>query len=91
MTRQAKKQQVEFNEAVHGDRLKDLIKNASDIKTEIEAGNDALRDTRKLAKEELGVDGKMFNALLRIYHKDQREKFESENEQVVDVYDAVFN
>lgn len=88
----AKKEKVavEFDEAVHGDALKKLIKDASDLLLQAESFQIKVKDARDEAKSELGVDGKLFNQLLRIYHKDTREVFESEKDEVVELYDSIF-
>lgn len=87
----AKKEQVEFNEAVHGQRLRELISQSSGLKFQVESANDAIKDLRNLAKDELGLAPKMFNKILSIHHKGERAKVESENDEVLGVYDAVFN
>lgn len=85
------KETVEFDPTVHGDQLQKYIKQCSDHKLIIESANEAIREVRKMAQEELGVKGKEFNFLLRIYHNDQREKFEDENSELLEKYDAVFS
>ena len=84
------KSTVEYNPSVHGDQLKHCIKQCSDHKAIIEGANEAIREIRKTAQEELGVDGKTFNQVLKMYHKDEREKFENENDEVLEAYDAIF-
>lgn len=84
------KEKVEFNVAAHGEQLEHCIKQCSDHKAIIEGANDAMREIKKSAAENLGVDSKTFNKLLTIYHKDQREKFETESDEVIETYDAIF-
>ncbi|AZU98725.1 dsDNA binding protein [Acinetobacter phage vB_AbaM_PhT2] len=84
------KEKVEFNPALHGEQLEHCIKQCSDHKAIIEGANEAIREIRKTACEELGVSGKDFNQMLRIFHKDEREKLETENEELLEKYDAVF-
>lgn len=86
-----KKTKVEFDEAVHGNTLAQLIKEASDQKTIQEAYGDKIKDIKQRAKEELGVDGKMWTTLFNMYHKQSREKFEEERDEAVELYDRVFN
>lgn len=81
---------VEFDETVHGEELKKLIKEASDHLLQAESFRIKMADARDTAKVDLGVDGKMFNQLLKIYHKDTREVFESEKDEVVELYDSIF-
>lgn len=84
------KEKVEFDKNVHGNTLKTLIEEASDDLLTIEGYRDHIKELRDRAKEELGVEGKMFNNLLRIHHKRARESFESEKDEVVELYDACF-
>lgn len=88
----AKKEKVavEFDEATHGEDLKKLIKEASDHLLQAESFRTKMKDARDTAKIELGVDGKVFNQLLKIYHKDTREVFESEKDEIVELYDSIF-
>lgn len=84
------KSKVEFNPAEHGKDLKIAIRQASDAKIQIEASNDTIREIRKNAQENLGIDATTFNKMLTIYHKDAREKFENDSAETLEVYDAVF-
>lgn len=84
------KQKVEYNARVHGDALKSLIRQASDHKAIMESGATAISELKKQAKNDLGVDPKKFNALFKIYHKDEREKFEDDSEELIGEYDALF-
>lgn len=84
------KEKVEFNPAVHGDQLEHCIKECSDHMAIIEGARTAINEIKKHAREELGVDGKDFNRMLSIFHKDQREKFENENSDLLVMYDAIF-
>lgn len=89
MTEQQDK--VVFDESVHGNTLAQLIKEASDQKTIQEAYGDKIKEIKKRAKEELGVDGKMWGILFKLYHQQQREQFEEERDEAVELYDRVFN
>lgn len=82
---------VVFDEAVHGNTLAQLIKEASDQKTIQEAYGDKIKEIKQRAKEELGVDGKMWGILFKLYHQQQRETFEAERDEAVELYDRVFN
>lgn len=82
---------VVFDESVHGQTLAQLIKEASDQKTIQEAYGDKIKEIKKRAKEELGVDGKMWGILFKLYHQQQREQFEEERDEAVELYDRVFN
>lgn len=84
------KLKVEFDKHIHGGTLRSLIEEASDHRLTIEGFQDLIKDIKGRAKDELGVDSKMFNKLLNIRHKEIRESFENENEEVIELYDTVF-
>lgn len=86
-----KKVKIEFNPAEHGGTLAQLVKAASDVKLKIEAYNDEIKDLKTRAKDELGVDSKMFNIQLGLYHKGTRERFEDEKNEAVELYDSLFD
>ncbi|QHJ78853.1 MAG: hypothetical protein [Caudoviricetes sp.] len=88
--KKVKKEKPVFNPDVDGDTLRDMIKEASNVKTMMEAENDKLKDIKTRAKDELGVETSIFNTLLRIHHKQERDQFENQSEEVVDVYDRIF-
>lgn len=71
-------------------KLVAMVKDASNLKFQQETINSQIADIRKLAKEEFEVAPKSFNNLLRMYHKDQREKAEEESMGVFDLYDTLF-
>lgn len=85
-----KKEAVEFDEAVHGADLKKLLVEAADHKLKISGFQVLIADIRTRAKDELGVDGKMFNRLLTLYFKSTRDEFEAETEEAIELYDSVF-
>lgn len=84
------KEKVIFNEQLHGETLVNYIKQCSDHKVIVESASEAIAEIRKMAKDELGVDSKHFNKLLNMYHKDQRDAFEEESEEVIGIYDTIF-
>lgn len=84
------KSKVEFNPALHKEKLYNVVKEASNAKLQIESFNTVIKDQREFARDELGVSPQLFNQLLRIYHNDQRDKFEETSQDVLDVYDSVF-
>lgn len=85
-----KKVKIEFDEAIHGDDLATFIKEASDQKTIMESYADKIKDIKQRAKDDLGVDGKMWTQVFNLYHKRTRERFEAEKDEVVDLYDTIF-
>lgn len=84
------KEAVVFDEAIHGAELKKLIVDAADNKLKISGFQTLISDTRTKAKDDLGVDGKMFNRLLNLYFKSTRDEFEAETEEAIELYDSVF-
>ena len=84
------KEKVEFNPSVHAEQLHHIIKQCSDHRAIIESANEAIRELRKAAQDELGYPGGKFNKMLNMFHKDQREEFENASEEVFEDYDAVF-
>lgn len=85
-----KKEKVEFDEAKDGNTLKTLIKEASDAKLKAEGYMDEVSTKRTDAKA-IGVDSKLFNQLLNMYHKGTRDRFQSEKDEVVETYDSIFD
>ncbi|UYD57580.1 double-stranded DNA-binding protein [Aeromonas phage B614] len=85
-----KKQKVEFNPSVHGERLQELIVEASNLKIQQEKYAEMVKEQKAIAKTECGVEGKLFNQLLRIYHKQEREQFEDAADEVTSAYDQIF-
>ncbi|ADG60139.1 transcriptional regulator [Acinetobacter phage Acj9] len=86
----AKHPKVEYNAAIHGKQLEHMIKQCSDHRAIIEGANEAIREIRKTAQDELGYPGAKFNKMLNLFHKDQREDFENASEELQEDYDAVF-
>lgn len=84
------KDKVEFNVVSSKAELKKRISEGSDALTHIESHKEHIKSIRDLAKEELGIDGKMFNKLLKIYHKHERDALEQESEEILELYDDVF-
>lgn len=81
---------VEYNPALHADSLKHSIKECSDHLAIIEGARTAMKEIKKHCKEELGVEPKLFQAMLNLYHQDARDKFEDEKEDILEIYDAIF-
>lgn len=91
MAKEAKKKvKVEFNADVHGEELARLVKDASDQMIKIEGFRAIISDNKTAAKDKLGVDGKTFTKQLALYHKGIRERFASENNDTVELYDTIF-
>lgn len=71
------------------DQIKNLIKEVCNHNTIISSYKDKIKDIRDEAKV-LGVEPKTFNALVRMYAKDEREKTEEDFSEVIDLYDSIF-
>lgn len=84
------KEKVIFNQALHGDRLNYCIKQCSDHKAIVEGANEAVKELKRVAKDELGVEPKQFSELLKMYHKSNRDDFENQSEEILEMYDAIF-
>lgn len=85
-----KKEKKIFNADTDSAELATMIKEASNVQTMIDAEKDKIKDIKDRAKSELGVESSMFNALLKIYHKQERDAFETQSEEVVETYDRIF-
>jgi len=85
------KEKVEFNVVSSKTELKKMIGEASDAMTQIEAFRDHIKAIRDEAKEKLGIEGKKFTALTRIYHKRERDAVERDSEELLELYDDVFS
>lgn len=86
-----KKVKVEFDEAIHGEELAKKIKECSDVLVIIGGYKDQLKEIRQSAIDETGVEGKVFNQLLKLRHDSIRDRFESEKDEVIELYDSIFD
>lgn len=69
--------------------VKDLIKEASNVKTQVEIHQGTLKDIKSKAKTDYGIDGKTFNKLFTLYHNQARNEFEEQNNELVQLYDVI--
>lgn len=74
---------------VDADKIKNMIKEVVNHNTIISGYKDQVKEIRDAAKE-AGVETKLFNKLVKIYEKDEREKIENENTDLIDLYDTIF-
>lgn len=81
---------VEYDEDVHGEDFAKLVKEASDLKLIMEGYADQIKEIKQRAKDELGVNGKLFNQIFRLKHAGTRDRFESETTEAVETYDRLF-
>lgn len=70
-------------------KVMEIIKEASNITTEIELKQGSVKDIKARAKTEFGIDGKLFGKLFKLYHNQAREQFEEENTEVLEIYDML--
>lgn len=70
-------------------KLRNAIKEASDIKLMIEAKQDAIKDIRTMVKDDLGMKPKMFNKMVSVYHKRNYEEVTGENNEFEELYQEV--
>ncbi|AAQ17981.1 DsbA [Aeromonas phage Aeh1] len=88
--KKAKKPKVEFNVNAHSERLAEMIQEAEGHLTQIESLKEMIKEIRDGAKAELGLEGKEFNKMLKIYFKRERDQVEAENDEILEKYDAAF-
>ncbi|ADJ55351.1 transcriptional regulator [Escherichia phage RB16] len=69
--------------------IKDMIKEASNVKTQIEIHQGTLKDIKSKAKTDYGIDGKTFSKLFNLYHNQARTEFEEQNNELIELYDVI--
>ena len=70
-------------------QVKELIKEASNVKTQVEIFNGTFKDIKSKAKNDFGIDGKTFGKLFKLYHEQARTAFEEENNELIELYDMI--
>ncbi|QAX98563.1 dsDNA binding protein [Aeromonas phage AsFcp_4] len=88
--KKVKKAPVEFNVNAHSERLAELISEAEGHMTQIASYQEMIKEIKAVAKSELGVEGKEFSKMAKIYFKRERDQVEAENEDILEKYDAAF-
>lgn len=88
--KKAKKPAVEFNVSAHSEALADMIREAEGHMTQIDSFKEMIKEIRDRAKNEMGLEGKEFNAMLKIYYKRTRDQVEAEKDEILEKYDAAF-
>lgn len=86
-----KKEKVEFNVSLHGEDLKKMLEEAVEVKTKMQLYAESIKDIRTRAKEELGLEPKKFNALLKLMFNQSKDEFAAEADELIDLYDQVNN
>lgn len=86
-----KKEKVEFNASLHGEELKQMLEEAVEVKTKMQLYVESIKDIRTRAKEELGLEPKKFNALLKLMFNQSKDEFAAEADELIDLYDQVNN
>lgn len=69
--------------------IKAVIKDLSDLKTKIEAHNDAIKDGLKGLEERYNIKAKWFRQMLNDFHKDEFDKKVAEKDAYGDLYEAI--
>ena len=69
--------------------VKELIKEASNVKTHIEHFQGSFKDIKSKAKTDYGIDGKTFGKLFKLYHEQARTAFEEQNNELIELYDVI--
>lgn len=86
-----KKEKRTFNPDEDGLDLEKMIGEAMIAKEQMELLKGSIADIRTRAKDELGVEPKMFNQLLTMHFKRNRDEVENNNEELLETYDQTFN
>lgn len=86
-----KKEKVEFNASLHGEELKQMLEEAVEVKSKMQLYAESIKDIRTRAKEELGLEPKKFNALLKLMFNQSKDEFAAEADELIDLYDQVNN
>jgi len=80
----------EFDPVHDSEALEGYIKEALLVKNAIALENEKLKDIKDSAKEALGIKPKLFNQLLNMRFKLNRDEVETESEELLEMYDKVF-
>lgn len=72
------------------EKLKDFIEEAMVAKEKMELFKGSIGDIRTHAKEELGITPKMFNQILNLRYKQNRDEVEDQNDELINTYDNLF-
>jgi hypothetical protein len=80
----------EFNPATDGADLQKFIDEGMIAKEQIELLNGSLADIRTAAKENLGIKPALFNKILNMHFKRNRDEVENDNEELLEIYDQTF-
>lgn len=89
-TKFGKKPKLEFNPETDGEALESYMEEALISKEKITAEQEHLGDIKTAAKEALGIKPAVFNKLLTMRFKRNRDEVETENDELIDLYDKVF-
>lgn len=71
-------------------KINAAIKQASDSLTRVEAEKDFLKDVREAMKADYNLPPKMFNKLLKAYHKQNFPEETAQAEEFQEMYEKVF-
>lgn len=72
------------------DKVASAVREMSDSMLRIDAERELMKDIVDVTNEKYGVDKKHFRKLAAIYHKRNMEEQRSENNEVYDLYEELF-
>ena len=78
-----------FNNPVAKNKLQTYIDEAVRCKQKILDENESIKGLREAAVEEIGIQPKMFNALVGTFFNNNFEEKREEHQQIVDAIDAI--
>ncbi|ASU00138.1 dsDNA-binding protein [Aeromonas phage AS-zj] len=88
MAREAKEKPI-FNIHSSKQELIQLVKTCYEHHTKISIEKEGIKAAKDAAKA-MGVDGKRFNKVLKMYLDQNRDEVEQENEEAIDLFDTLF-
>lgn len=84
------KNKKEFDINTDAAALAPFIDEALIVKDKIELYKGSLKDIKERAKDELGIKPKLFNQILNMRFKRNRDLVEEENEELIELYDSIY-
>lgn len=88
--KQEKEPKVVFDINEHGAILSEMISDICDNMTSIQGFQELIKGKKADAKAATGIDSKQLTKLIKIKFDETRERFEEENNEVLEIYDIIF-
>lgn len=88
--KQEKEPKVVFDINQHGAMLNEIIDDICDNLLQISVRQDMVKGKKADAKKATGIDSKQLTKLIKMRFDQTRERFENENNEVLEIYDAIF-